>query len=536
MSEPNNGDNFMRYGDEVELILNVSGADRYLSYKQEFQYTVTEPQPEGVSGNDLLKYKWKICPTNQRDLGNPVKANDVVLLQSQVSQKYLDAQSGRDEEYYPGDGLTRADESDAQKESVRWRLQQAYPSQSQEILAGDYLKLQTLWENTDGEYGYLQGETSAQNAKQRVFSFGNGTRDNGCYWKIVKQKTIRSEIEKKYQELGGESGALGRPLGEEYRVAEGRKRDFENGSILYSLIPAQLSFLVLNMGLLPKTVIDIISIDSIAYKGTNREQAITTLVQKLRQEQPDVVGLCEVFDREEQNRIKADLSNVYRYSLDGPHKQNIYYNGGLLLLSKHEIVENSQIVYTNGSSFDYFTNKGALHARIKASGQGHPTEYDIFLTHTQDAEASEDAPQILRGQLRELANFINQYSDPRTPTLLMGDLNVNGFNAGFYQEMLSMLKEPEDLLPGVITYDEKGSFQKNKPTRPIDDPQRHKQGQNLDYFLVWSGSSFHSVYDKTEVVVWQSGPGRDISDHYGLKAQQKEVGAFTVTIQQAVVQ
>lgn len=175
-----------------------------------------------------------------------------------------------------------------------------------------------------------------------------------------------------------------------------------------------------------------------------------------------------------------------------------------------------------------------LYARVKASG--HPTEYDIFLTHTQDAEASADAPQKLRQQLRELAGFINQHSDPKTPTLLMGDLNVNGFNAGFYQEMLSLLNKPEDLLPGVITYDENGSFQSDKPTRPIDDPQRHKHGQNLDYFFVWRGSNFHSVYDKTEVVVWQSSPGRDISDHYGLKAQQKEVGAFTVTIKQAVVQ
>jgi endonuclease/exonuclease/phosphatase family metal-dependent hydrolase len=526
--EPKNRDNFIRYGDEVELLLNVSGADRYLSFKQEFQYSVTEPQPEAASGNDLLKYKWKICPTNQSDLGNPVKANDVVFLESQVSHKYLDAQSGRDDEYFIGDGLTRADESDAQKESVQWRLQQAYPSQSQDLVEGDYLKLQTLWENFDGEYGYLQGETYAQDAKQRVFSFGNGSSDNGCYWNIVKQKTIRSEIEKKYQELGGASGGLGRPLGEEYDVPEGRKRDFENGSILYSLIPAQLSFVVQNMGLLPKKLLDFIPIGNFTYKGTNREQALDTLVQKLRQEPPDVVGLCEVFDKEEQDRIKADLHNVYPHSLDGPHKQNIYYNGGLLLLSKHEIVNNNQIVYSEGSGFDNFTNKGALHARIKASG--HPTEYDIFLTHTQDAEASAEASQILRQQLRELANFINQHSDSKTPTLLMGDLNVNGFNAGFYQEMLSLLHKPEDLLAGVITYDENGSFQKDKPNKPIDDPQRHKRGQNLDYFFVWRGSSFHSVYDKTEVVVWQSSPGRDISDHYGLKAQQTEVGAFTVTI------
>ncbi len=534
MSEPNNENNFIRYGDEVELLLNVSGVDRYLSYKQELQYTVTEPQPEAASGNDLLKSKWKICPTNQSDLGNPVKVNDVVLLQSQASQTYLDAQSGRDDEYYPGDGLTKADESDDQKESVQWRLQQAYPSQHQEIVHGDYLKLQTLWENSDGEYGYLQGETYAQDAKQRVFSFGNGSSDNGCYWNIVKQKIIRSEIEKKYQELGGASGNLGRPLEEEYGVSEGRKRDFQNGSILYSLIPSQLSFVVQNMGLLPKKLLEIIPIGSFTYKGTNREQAIAILVQKLRQEQPDVVGLCEVFDNEEKDRIQENLRDVYPYSLKGPDKQNIYYNGGLLLLSKNEIVQNSQIVYSQGSSFDNVTNKGVLYARVKASG--HPTEYDIFLTHTQDAEASADAPQKLRQQLRELAGFINQHSDPKTPTLLMGDLNVNGFNAGFYQEMLSLLNKPEDLLPGVITYDENGSFQSDKPTRPIDDPQRHKHGQNLDYFFVWRGSNFHSVYDKTEVIVWQSSPGRDISDHYGLKAQQKEVGAFTVTIKQAVVQ
>jgi endonuclease/exonuclease/phosphatase family metal-dependent hydrolase len=533
----------IRYGDEVQLLLFApgSGEERYLYYKEPVediqQYTITRPQEEDISGERLLKYKWKICPINQNDVGKPVQANDVVTLYNMTSNAYLDAKSGRDQTYHPGEGLTFANQNDPQKNSAQWKIEKVDQSQYQEVVEGDYLKLKTQWKSENGKDVYLKGETNPQEEKQRVFSFGKGRRENGCYWRVVKQKTILTEIDKKYQELGGSTGVLGSPCREEYDVADGRKRDFQNGSIHHRIIPAPLSFVVQNMGLLPKKLLELIPIDSFTYKGTNREQAIAFLMQKLRQEQPDVVGLCEVFDNEEKDRIQENLRDVYPYSLEGPNENNMYYNGGLLLLSKHEIVQHSQIVYLAASDWDRFTNKGVLYARIKVLD--HPTEYNIFLTHTQDAEASAGAADVLRNQLTELANSIKEWRHPNAPTLLMGDLNVNGRDASFYNELLTRLENPENLLSRrVVTYDEKSSFASNTPPRPVNDSARHTQGQCLDYFLVSRGQPFRSsneqkqvwsTYENTQVVVWQSSPDRDISDHYSLKTQQKEVNEIIAT-------
>jgi endonuclease/exonuclease/phosphatase family metal-dependent hydrolase len=524
----------IRYGDEVEFILFASqGEERYLYYKEAVEdirlYTITKSQEGDISSDGLLKYKWKIVdPTNPNAVGNPVKANDVVALYNIVSKAYLDAKSGRDEQYAPGEGLTFANQNNPQKDSAKWKIEKENQSDGQEVVEGDYLNLQTQWQNDDGECGYLKGETNPQELKQRVFSFGNGSRDTGCSWRVVKQKTILSEIEKKYQELGGLSGALGSPRTEEYDVPDGRMRDFEKGSIHHRTITARLSFVEQNMGLLPTKALGIVPL-SFIYKGRERKKAIDSLVQNLLREPPDLVGLCEVFDDDEKNQIKSRLHDIYPHSLEGPASSSIYYNGGLLLLSKHQIVQTNQTIYSKGSGFDNLTNKGVLHARIQVPG--HPTEYDVFLTHTQDAEAAAESPYHLKLQLTELANFIGAHRNQDAPTLLMGDLNVNGRDANFYNELLTRLNNPENLLPRrVVTYDNKGSFDGKNPSRPVDDPNRHIDGYSLDYFLVKRGKKFWSTYENTQVVVWQSSAGWDISDHYGIKTQQKEVNEIVVTL------
>jgi len=177
----------IRYGDELQLsIVANRGEKRYLSTEMDVHYTVTKADTPGISGAQLPTAKWQILPVDAKDMEEIVKVGDVVLLKRGSSQKYLDAQSGRDDEYYPGDGLTSADESDTQKESVKWKVELAYETDRKEIVEGDFVKFRTRWQNSDNEYGYLQGEFDPKEPKQRVFSFGNGRRDNGSNWKITR--------------------------------------------------------------------------------------------------------------------------------------------------------------------------------------------------------------------------------------------------------------------------------------------------------------------------------------------------------------
>jgi hypothetical protein len=125
-------------------------------------------------------------PSNQNDLKNPVKANEVVAIQSIASNNYLDANRERMKTTLEVRGLTLANQNNPQQDSAKWTIVQANKFDREEVVDGDYLKLKTQWKNDDGDKGYLKGEPNFKESKQRVFSFGKGRRENGCYWQVVK--------------------------------------------------------------------------------------------------------------------------------------------------------------------------------------------------------------------------------------------------------------------------------------------------------------------------------------------------------------
>ncbi|OCQ95056.1 hypothetical protein BCD64_27215 [Nostoc sp. MBR 210] len=189
----NNGHNpsqsVIRYGDEIEISITSEGQPHYLCHTDKVQYTKTESELQYLSGNHLQKYRWKILATKQEDFNQTVRNDDLVVLQNQASNLYLDAKSGRDETYFPGEGLTSANQNNPQVVSAKWKIEQLNLAERREVVDGDYLRLQTQWKNDDDEYGYLKGETSLttdEEQKERVFSFGKGRHQSGCYWKINK--------------------------------------------------------------------------------------------------------------------------------------------------------------------------------------------------------------------------------------------------------------------------------------------------------------------------------------------------------------
>ena len=80
------------------------------------------------------------------------------------------------------------------------------------------------------------------------------------------------------------------------------------------------------------------------YLGTDRDGAITEVIQRIKDIKPDVVGLCEVFANGEREKIIAELSD-YKHFREGPDKGDPLSDGGLLILSKHPILKDSKILY-----------------------------------------------------------------------------------------------------------------------------------------------------------------------------------------------
>lgn len=393
----------------------------------------------------------------------------------------------------------------------------------------------------DQKYAELGGERGSlgypiEDEKPNPDGRGRRRRFQGgyIYWSpTTGAHEIHGNIYAKWKSLGWERSILGYPTSDEQNApGGGRISYFEHGSIRWRRFAAPLSFVQQNMALLPAPA---------PYKGTERGQAIRALIDHLCQEQPNVVGLSEVFVDGERDKIKGDLRTIYPYSVEGPDESDLESDGGLLLLSKHPIIAKHQTIYRQCAGVDCFANKGALHARIQVSG--HPTLYDVFLSHTQDPNAGGKGAgrDEVQAQLTHLASFVRAYSSPQYPTLLMGDLNTNALTVELYSDLKNRLNYSQDLWTtsgngsaGITSGDPANSFSPDKPPRSVDDPGRHHTGSRIDYSLSWFGPQFWPIYSNTKVLVWQSSSGRDISDHYGLKTQQTDIQELKATVNRSI--
>ena len=295
-----------------------------------------------------------------------------------------------------------------------------------------------------------------------------------------------------------------------------------------------LTFYAQNMALLPWPL----------YKGIDSHAALGALIRILRERQPDVVGLSEMWTASDRERVTSELAHLYPHTLDGPHEATVdlevtdieLMGGGLLLLSRHPIVAQAQSLYRQCSGDDCLANKGVLHARIQRAG--HPCAVDVFLTHTQAAQptiggTTAGARAVVEAQIRHLAAFIRASRDALVPAILFGDFNVDSFaHRDLYDVLVSALGHPVDLVPttqvagvarptgtsesddGVIS-----SFHSGHPARGVNDASRFGATiERLDYLFSFPGLLYRQHPTASTVLIEQWTSGRDISDHYGIQA------------------
>jgi endonuclease/exonuclease/phosphatase family metal-dependent hydrolase len=319
------------------------------------------------------------------------------------------------------------------------------------------------------------------------------------------------------------------------------------------------------------------------YKGKDRDAALRKLIDVLRAEQPDVVGLSEMWHGPDRDTIRRELGSIYPYTMEGPQGsdgvrgaaivggivagaaagstfgpvgtvvggilggiegKDAPLNGGLMLLSKHPVTTSNRTIYRQGAGEDALSYKGVLHARIRP--RGHPCEYDIFLTHTQNVRpivGEDDAREALGHQIRHMAAFIRSCRDLACPALLMGDLNVDAYDPA-HRQLLDLLHR--ELSPGVdmkptvrlpkgqsrarvdaTSETDQGkisAFNDGNPALAADDAGRFgPTAERLDYFFTWPGLLYEADFSDGEVRVIQPYAGFDLSDHYGIRCRFTQV-------------
>jgi len=355
-----------------------------------------------------------------------------------------------------------------------------------------------------------------------------------------------SEIDRLYYRLGGPDGYLGSPTGDEQSASAGhaRIRFFSGGTILWLpetgplahpgdiyWIPFPKEFTVFqqNMALLPPLQLPN---GNNLYRGHEREAAIERLISFLEDATPDIVGLSEMWVSEERRNLLEYLQDLYPYSLVGPGQfvdQSL--DGGLLLLSQLPFQDKSASIFPQCLGEDCFSQKGILHGRISLPMQD--TSFDLFLTHLQNPTPFLQSPnrgigangvEKVLAQIDHLATFVRDNRDSLAPALIIGDLNVDGFAVKGYEDLLTRLDKPIDLLSGKVCEiwsDAAGDFARIRVPKAVTFDARNTfaHGKRLDYFLSFPGNRVYPVYGSAKIVRLESSSGRDISDHYGILAE-----------------
>lgn len=186
----NNGEDVekavLRYGDTVSLQLVGAGPQqRYLSGGDlRYAHTLTAPKSGTIGSNTTMQ--WVLVNAADPSLKDDVKVGDVVALRNVSTDKFLDAQAGSDDHYDEGDGLTADKASDTRQVNAQWQLALADDRKRiyNKMVDGDFVRFKSLWQDPDGGFGYLQGESDYRDPAQRVFSFGKPP--GGTNWRISR--------------------------------------------------------------------------------------------------------------------------------------------------------------------------------------------------------------------------------------------------------------------------------------------------------------------------------------------------------------
>ncbi len=162
----------------------------------------------------------------------------------------------------------------------------------------------------------------------------------------------------------------------------------------------------------------------VPFAGKNARKRIPEIGQRLAPQTIDVVTVQEAFEGcFVPNEPRTLLQNSgYAYFAKGPAPRGLRcVSSGLLILSKHPILESATLVYDHCVGTDCFARKGALYVKLSVPGLG---EVDVYTTHTNAGTSNKSAAKR-QTQIEQLIRFVDEHSgDGLRPVILTGDLNA----------------------------------------------------------------------------------------------------------------
>lgn len=217
----------------------------------------------------------------------------------------------------------------------------------------------------------------------------------------------------------------------------------------------------------------------------------------------DVLMLSEAFDDEERRNLIHALRKEYPFYTGVVGEDFLVeQDGGVLMMAKWPLVNQTQILFNFSKGWDSFAHKGAMYAKLEHPGG----PVHLVATHTQ----SEDEVTIRATQFVQIRKLVDSLKIPADqPVLVGGDLNVDKLGKnGEWGRMLQIL--------GAGAPEHSGSpYTWNPDENPLADGKREALDHVLylvDHRLPRAASS-----QVAKPRARWSG-GEDLSDHFAIAA------------------
>lgn len=273
-----------------------------------------------------------------------------------------------------------------------------------------------------------------------------------------------------------------------------------------------LKILTWNVQMLPRFV-----------NSNGKAKRARAIVDQLRQRPYDVIAFQELFHARSRRIITKGLSEHYPHHTRVLNKKtfSVKSNGGVMLFSRHAIVESHEIRYKARMGFDRLSRKGAVLAELEVRGK----KVQVAGTHLQ----AFGEQSILYSQYSQLSEeLLKAHARTGVPQLVCGDFNTlktvpTQLPAGISQDLVDRLPRYHYMLHTLDATDGNLSGEQQfTMDRPYNDLCRTRKEFRLllDYVLLRpNGVSDLSIRRKVEIMRHQWDPlHRDLSDHFGLEA------------------
>lgn len=247
------------------------------------------------------------------------------------------------------------------------------------------------------------------------------------------------------------------------------------------------------------------------------------IVEQLKQRPYDVIAFQELFHARSRRIIVRGLSGHYPHHTRVLNKKmfSLKSNGGVMIFSRHPILESYQIRYAARMGFDRLSRKGAVLAEIDVRGR----TVQVAGTHLQ--AFGEQA--ILYSQYQQLAEeLLKPHAKAGVLQVVCGDFNTlrtvpTQIPADIPQDFVNRLPRYHYMLHTLDAIDgDLSGEQQFTMDRPYNDlcKTRKEFRLLLDYVLLRpNGINDLFIRRKVEIMRHQWDPQhRDLSDHFGLEA------------------